>query len=512
MTWRLHLVGLVVAALAAPARADTHAADASGAPGPGGAAPADPAEPLDPPDIDEGDHHIAVAATWAGLELGLAALYYWSTQGQQEVDWTRPSWTDKLTLHAVRFDTNPFVVNALRHPLTGIGDYQIARSNGFGALSSTVFAYLTGAVWEFGVEYFEDPAINDLIMNGAGGLAIGEPLYQIGQLWRGGEPSSTDRLRTAACSPFAATQDLWRSHRGWRPRRAWGDFVFFAGAVSHRIDDGRFRSELALGLDIDVVRHSGFVVPGAHEAPIAPGAWSRIVLGLGIADLGAGSQPVSTTLRSQTALAGIYRQDDAGNGRLAALGTAFTYRRDRLARAWDHVAIAHLFGPQLQLSRRTGATELRWDLAAYADFGLIDAYVFGPVSPLPRPPPYLSTLQADGYYDGAGTSVQSRVRTSAGAWHAELEVTGHQLWSLDFADREQQTSPVSRSVSSGVVIPATPHGTSDLRIYGHAELGVRGGPWGITATADAAYRRGTWRDFARATTDWMVGALGTASF
>ena len=47
-------------------------------------------------------------------------------------------------------------------------------------LASTVFAYLVGAVWEFGIEYQEDPALNDLIMSGAGGLAIGEPLYQIG--------------------------------------------------------------------------------------------------------------------------------------------------------------------------------------------------------------------------------------------------------------------------------------------------------------------------------------------
>jgi Domain of unknown function (DUF3943) len=502
MTRKLHLVGLVVAALAAPARADSDAT---------GANHADPSDQADPGDVDDGRHYIAVAATWAALELGFAAAYYWSTQGQQEVDWTRPSWIDKLTFRSVRFDTNPFSVNALRHPLTGIGDYQIARSNGFGMLASTIFTYLSGAVWEYGVEYYEDPAINDLIMNGAGGLALGEPLYQIGQLWRGGELSVSDRLCTAAFSPFAATQDLWRSHRVWRRRQAWRDFTYTAGAVSHRLDDGTFRHELAFGLDIDVVRHTGFVVPGAHDGPIGSGTWSRLVLGLRLGHLGAGSQPVGTELRSQTALAGTYTQDVAGNGRLLALATAFTYRRDRLAREWDHLAIAHLFGPQLQLSRRDGETELRWDLAGYGDFGLVDAHVFGPVSPLPAPPPYRSTLQAQGYYNAAGASVQSRVRADRGAWHVDLEVTGHQLWSLDFADRVQQTAPVSRATVA-TVIPVTPHGTSDLRIYGHAELGVRWGLWGIAATAEAAYRQGRWRDFERTTSDWIVGGLATASF
>ena len=495
-------MGLVVAALAAPARAD------------------DAVSGDDVSDVDDDEPHVVAAATWAALELAISAWYYWSTQDQQEVDWTRPSWTDKLTLHSVRFDTNPFDVNALRHPLAGIGDYQIARSNGFGALASTAFAYAAGAVWEFGVEYYEDPAINDLIMNGAGGLAIGEPLYQIGQLWRGGELSPADRLRSAAFSPFAATQDLWRSHRVWHPRRAWRDFAFSAGAVSHRLDDGTFRGELALGLDIDVVRHTGFVVPDAHEGPIAPGAWSRFTLGLRLGELGAGGQPAAIAVRSQTALAGTYTQDAAGHGRLLALGTAFAYRRDRLAREWDHVMIAHLLGPQLQLSRRGGETELRWDVAAYGDFGLIDAHVFGPVSPLPPPPPYLSTLQVQGYYNAAGASIESRVRADHGAWHADLEVTGHRLWSLDFADRVQQTADASRTAATGAAatatgtaaIPATPHGVADLRVYGHAELGVRWGVWGAAATAEAAYRRGRWRDLERTTTDWMVGGLATASF
>lgn len=503
MNSRLHLVGLIATVLATglatPARADR---------GPGSV------DADDAGDIDDDGRHFLTAAGWAALELAIPAWYYWHTQDEQEVDWTRPSWKDKLTLHSLRFDTNPFHVNAIRHPLTGVGDYQIARSNGFSPLESTLFAYLAGALWEFCIEYYEDPSINDLIMNGAGGLAIGEPFYQIGQLWRGGELTAADRLRTAAFSPFAATQDLWRSHRAWHRRRAWSDFAFTAGPISHRLDGGGYRDELALGLDVDVVRHAGFVLPGARDGRIATGAWSRVALGVRFGDTPAGEQPVATTVRTRTAIAGTYRQDDDGNGRLVALGTAFTYRRDRLAAESDHVAIAHLIGPQLQLSRRTASGELRWDLAGYVDFGLIDAHVFGPVSPLSPPPPYLSTLQVAGYYDGAGASIESRVRGDRGPWHAEVEIGGHRLWSLDFADRVQPIADASRTrapAAATELIPATPHGVSDLRLYGHAQLGVRTGPWGIAATADGAYRRGSWSDLTRATGDWSVGVLATAN-
>jgi hypothetical protein len=68
----------------------------------GASARADHGGTGDTGDVDDEERHVAAAAIWATLELGISALYYWRTQQQQEVDWTRPSWTDKLSLHAVR--------------------------------------------------------------------------------------------------------------------------------------------------------------------------------------------------------------------------------------------------------------------------------------------------------------------------------------------------------------------------------------------------------------------------
>jgi hypothetical protein len=95
MTCKLHVVvGLVVAALAAPASAG-HGSIETGA-----------ADGDDTGDIDDDESYVVIAAGWATMALAIPAWYYWHTQAQQEVDWTRPSWMDKLTLHSVRFDTN----------------------------------------------------------------------------------------------------------------------------------------------------------------------------------------------------------------------------------------------------------------------------------------------------------------------------------------------------------------------------------------------------------------------
>lgn len=544
---RAGLSMLVLATAATPAVADSHGSDATDdhrvsdativdparrerplfAPLPRAPAPREPVAPTpapvdDAPDVDDGAVHWAETAVWSALLFGIPAAYYWNTQSAQEVDWTHPSLTDKLTLRAFTFDTNAFHVNAVRHPAVGVGDYQIARSNGFGVVGATAFAWGTGILWEFAVEYHENPAINDIVMNGAGGLAIGEPLYQIGQLWRGGEQSVGDRIRAAAFSPFASTQDLWRSHRNRVRRKAWSDFGFTAGMSSHRLANDTTRSEVALGLDIDVVRNRGFVAQGAYDGRVRVGEWSRVAIDTRLADAGTGGSGgivdglVTASFRTRTSLYGRYTQDDAGDGRMIALGTAFTYRRDQIGDARDHLAIAHLLGPQLQLSRRTGGAEIRWDVAAYADFGMVDAFAFGPDRKLPPPPPYLSTLQVNGYYDGAGATVESRLRVDRGPWHADFEVAGHQLWSLDFADRvrsdgfAQATMPVVEAEAAADDLRATPHGVADTRVYSRAQVGARSGRYGVAATADAGYRRGTWRNLNRSATDWAIGLVGTA--
>jgi hypothetical protein len=440
-------------------------------------------------------------------ELGVflpPTLWYWQTTEHQAIDfelhWDWPSWKAKLiTFDKVRFDTNPFYVNAIRHPLKGVLDYQIARTNGVGIVGSTVFTAALGIAWEYVIEYREDPSINDMIFNTSGGIAIGEPLWEVGQLWRGGRLSPADRARTALVSPFDALHDSVRSpHKWWRPL-AWRSIVLEAGTASRQFAEGS-RGELVLGADVELVADPAYVQPGAHTSALRPGAWNRVELFGRFADAGTDHQLTASVLHSRTSLVARYRQDDDGNSALLSLGTAFTYRKERLWSEWDKLAIAHLLGLHAQLARRTADYAVRWDAGLYADFSLVQAHVFGPVPPFPPAPPYLTTLQANGYYDAGGGSLLTRLRVDAGRWSADAEVTSHAAWQIGGVDR---TTVEARTTSP---IPSTPQDTFDGRVFWHTSLIYRPAPrWGIAATAEGGYRDGRWHELERASSDVAAG-------
>lgn len=460
-----------------------------------GPSPAD-----DDPDGD-GDPRWTVALIETGIAIAIPAAWYYRTWSAAsfELRWDLPSWRAKLSLDAVRFDTDTWAYNAFKHPAASIVHYQIGRTNRFGLLGSAALAAAAAVFWEYVIEYREYPSINDLIINTTTGVEIGEPLWQIGQLWRGGVVTAGDRLKTALFSPLDMIHDSVRGHGPrWRPR-AWRSIALEAGGLHRRLEHDRSRTEAVLVGDIDLVADRRHVSPGARAGAIAAGSWSRIRGRLRFGDAGAGHELVGTQLASRTVIAGNYAQDDRGTGRLLALATAFTYHRDRLADSWDHVAIAHVVGPQVQISHRAPDRAVRWDLAAYGDFALIDAHVFGGSPPFPPPPPYLSALQAQGYYYGYGASATTRLRLEIGAWSLDAELDGHRIWQINGGDRVE--------VDTSGPAPLTAHGVSDWRLYWRAELGGRVGRWGLAAAAEGAGRGGRWRRSTRDTSELALGGV-----
>ena len=461
----------------------------------------------DDDDQDQDDPpRIGVALTESITFQAIIAALYWHQTYEENVDadlhWDIPSWADKLSFDAVRFDTNPFYMNAVRHPLMSIVHYQIGRTNGLGMLGSTLLSSAQAVLWEYLIEFREYPSINDLIVSSFSGLEIGEPLWQIGQLWRGGVLTVGDRVKTTLFSPFDGAHDAVRTRqtKWWRPR-AWRTIAFDAGGLRRRLDDAEARTEFVIGGDIDVVNDPRYVSPGPQHHRIRPGTWSRIRGRLSLGDAGSSTEIVGVQVASRTSIVGDYQHDADGDGRFFGLGAGFTYHRDRLADAWDHVAIFHLLGPQLQLARRTPGLALRWDVAMYGDFALIDAHVFSPTPPFPRPPPYVSTIQANGYYDGAGVSVASRLRFETTSWSLDAEVDGHRIWQLDFGDRVQDVEARS---TTGL---ANAHGVSDVRLYWRAQLGYRVGRFGIAGTVEGSHLRSSWEDLEQQSSLSAVGLL-----
>lgn len=459
---------------------------------------------------DEGVH-LEAALMWATIQAAIPALYYWNTQSQQREDWTLDwswhSWKRKLSFDTLEFDTNLFPTNAIRHPLTGIGDYQIARSNGFGAVGSYVFATTLGILWEYLVEYKEDQALNDMIMNSMGGIAIGEPLYQFGQLWRSQSPSLFDRVRTAAFSPFDAVQDVIRHHPLLVRPHGWSAFRFHTGWLSRNVDDAHWHDEASLGIDGELMNVFAYVQPDARTVRTGVGAWSRVHVNFRFGELGNGDNIAGVVFDTRTSLVGRYSQDGDGHGVYVGLGTAFTYHRDRLATTWDHGAWAHLIGPQVQLVVRDGDRALRWDTAGYFDFALVDSHLFAGEarSMLPPPPPLYSTVQAHGYYDGFGLTGQTRLRLDSGPWWVDTELELHRVWQVDALDRATVDNLTTPDM-------AVPHGIADWRGYAHGSLGFELGHWGLAVDAGAVFRRGTWHSLSRTSSETSIGASATLGF
>jgi len=461
----------------------------------------DPASPDD--ESGESVHYGAIALESA-IVFAIPTAYYWNTAEHQAVDWTLDwdweSWKAKLfSTEKLKFDTNPFHVNALRHPLVGVLNYQLARSNGVGAINSMWFAYVTGVAWEFLIEFREAPSINDMLANGAGGISIGEPLYQLGQLWRSDKPSFGDRLHTALFSPWDMVHDTYRRyHKRARPR-PWRSLELGVGSTV-RWHDGDPEAELALVADFDIINHAAFTKPGAHAGPIATGAWSRIQAGLQVGDYGNGSQLTRTFLHTRTSYVGSYQQSANGTGELAAIGTAFTYRFDRFRDNRDRLAILHLAGPQLQLTVRRPDAALWIDVAGYGDVAFVNALVFGTENPFPRPPPYFTSLQADLYYYAVGFSASARLRGAAGPWRLDLELGAHQFWQIE-------SHTIHNTELEPPAEPFTATGLSDTRLFSRIKLGYRPGRWGVAVTSDGAYRRGDWESQDRTLDDVSVGVL-----
>lgn len=346
---------------------------------------------------DDAPPRFTVAFVESAIAFAIPTVVYAVDHSQDDIDldWDWPSWRDKLTGEAIRFDTNAFNTNATNHPLFSVINYHIGRTNNFGMAGSTLLCIENIVLWEFFVEFAEYPSVNDLIINAVTGVEIGEPLYQIGQLWRGGTVTVGDRLRTAVFSPIDAMHDLApRKYPRWWRREAWRSIVLEVGGTRRITANAHDLHEAVLTADIDIVSHRHFLEPGPQLGHIKPGAWSRFRAQMRFGDTNDSSSLSAVRLQTRTAFGGRYRQDESGNGLYFGAGGGFTYRQEMMPAQRDRVALAHLIGPQLQLSRRTPELAVRLDLAGYADFGFMDAHALE-ANPFPPPPPYFNKLQVE---------------------------------------------------------------------------------------------------------------------
>ncbi len=428
--------------------------------------------------------------------LAPATVFYFLTTNLQredfELDWDWPSWRAKLTsFDAVAFDSGNWQSNTFRHPLHGVLTYQAVRANGHGAIAATLVDLASTLIWEYVVEYRERISLNDVVVNNASGVALGEPLWQIGFL--GDEPGA-GVLRRGLAWLLSPIQRLHAAggYRPWRrPAPAWSrvELGLGGGAVDH---GGGAVGEVRGALAVEVRRAPGLGRAGRREVDVGLGAWSRVAWSL----RGRAAQLRETRVTTGTSYAARYARalDDAGRGdeRWLVLGTGFDYASRSLdAAGRDRMAVFHLLQPRITATRWDGpGRALAWELAIGGDVGMIQAHVFGPVLPF-APLPQTAVLRTRGYYYGAGLSLAARLAWDTTLATLHLAGTATALTSIDGFDRQELFGAEN-----------DPHDIADQRVWGRAAIGTPSA-WldgaRVELALEATWRRGSWQRLARST-------------
>lgn len=320
------------------------------------------------------------------LFLGAGTTWYWVDREHNLADWDYPTWKQRLTLEAWRFDNNAFPMNFLAHPLNGAAFYAMPRANGHDVGVSAAYAFATSFAWEFLIEFREKVSINDLIVTQAAGMAIGEFSAKLWHYLNGLPPNPT-----RAQHALAATVGL----PVWVKRRAYGEPVHASGPYDDLGLSAAFSRRLGLGYQAR--RHDWGVgsttvhgvwlggrlssIPGEGR----PGSFEFFFHQADVASLslfgGFGERARELDLYSDVHLLGLYTQslDARGNGAAAtfAASMAYRYRFRDFTSYNDRLGIVHLPGPGVDLGYRAGPLAITISSRSSADFAGIHSAAFG---------------------------------------------------------------------------------------------------------------------------------------
>lgn len=386
----------------------------------------------------------AALANLGALALGTA--YYWLSADTNSRDWDFPRWTERFREENVRFDNNVHSTNNLLHPFAGATYYGLARVNSLGVGESMVYAQVSSAIWEWGLEWREKVSINDVIMTANGGVPLGEFLVQLAA-YLNSAPDETTWAQDIAKTTLGLPVWLHDKLDGRRPDPSPpADRLGFSSAYYHRfttdlehawLDDAGEREQVLRGVSLDATLSSlpGFGKAEALDTVFANGNFTEGRLDLGFD----GSGLSEAELRVGAVLAGYYVQhvNPGVTGLLVGLGTALEFLdRDTLGTR-DQFGILHFLGPALGLLWKRPTYELTLGARVYADFGAIRSMAWPAVRAAAPDDVFKSTLE-EAYQYHLGVSSRLSAELRAGAARITLEHGYGRYHSIDGLDRFQE--------------------------------------------------------------------------
>lgn len=410
---------------------------------PGTVLPPAPVLRLGPP-TDRAAYGRAALEMMGVLAIGVGQ--YWLSASSNHRDWDFPKLSERFEEQNIRFDNNTHVTNNMLHPLAGSAYYGLSRANGLSVGESVLYAQVSSAIWEWGLEWREKVSINDMVITTAGGTAVGEFFVQLAAYLNsapdgGGWPQQA----AAATLGFPVWVHDKLDQRSADPRPA-KDGLGFSSAYHHRftldlqnawLDDAAERQGQTRGVRLAAQLASlpGFLAPETFARPFARGDFTEALLDLEFD--GSGLQNVDVGF--DAVLAGYYAQWATPQvlGLITGVGTGLEFVDRNSLDYGDQYALAHFVGPSLVFFRN-GET-VSWTLASrlYGDFAPIRSLAWPRVHAADPSAVYKSSLEGEYQYNlGFSNRYYAELRLHA------LLVSGEYSWgryqSIEGLDRFQE--------------------------------------------------------------------------
>ena len=262
---------------------------------------------------------------------------------EYDVQYSWPVFREKLLGAGFELDVNGLNTNFVGHPFGGSMYYTMARSNRLNVAESSAYAIGGSLLWELFGEVREYISTNDMIVTPIAGLAIAEPVFQLGAFFDRSSPRLHNRILGAVFAPVKTLND-WLDGRSLArtltpddagfPSDEYHRFDLRLGAAAvaqeatqdHALSRRTFESRISLASQL--IRLPGYAGAGEHSLAFGEANLSSIELdaalnGTGLVDL---------EVHTSVGIAGYYQrsarstpQGVQGEGTLLSITVGYQY-------------------------------------------------------------------------------------------------------------------------------------------------------------------------------------------
>ena len=373
-------------------------------------------------------------------------------------------------LEGLRFDSNQFSLN-WSHILAGATYYQFGRTNGQPWLYSWLMSMAGSTWWEVVGEPKEVIAINDQVMTGLGGFAVGEPWFQIGHFLCH-QPGPVARV-LGFLNP-AVKLNHWLDRRDPAAedfvRPGWHEIRLFAGARRLTVDGSPSGTDIYFGFEARLLGLPEYGKPGLVRRSVKDPFSTEMILDY--ATRGGHAEETRFATRAVALGRFVQKIDENGDGYSLTLGLGSSFelfkkrpladydavpvpvktdlgrlRLDEPRRFTDKLAVLHLAGPVLDLTVFRRGLKLRTTVEATLDFALVNSSALNDYSRNHDISGLKTTVYYYGYYYGLGGTVSASARLDWKGFRVR-GLASYGAWgSIDFLDRFQ--AEVTNNASLG---------------------------------------------------------------